>query len=53
MDTILYLGLGDKKVQSFHETIDDVIDRASQLDAEGVKRILWISYFRNKLMIEK
>ena len=39
------LGLGDKKVQSFHETIDDVIDRASQLDAEGVNAYFGLATF--------
>ena len=33
------LGLGDKKVQSFHATIDDVISRANELDAEGINNL--------------
>ena len=39
------LGLGEKKVQSFHATIDDVIDRASQLDAEGINAYFGLATF--------
>ena len=39
------LGLGDKKVQSFHETIDDVIERANELDAEGVNAYFGLATF--------
>ena len=39
------LGLGDKKVQSFHATIDDVIDRANELDTEGVNAYFGLATF--------
>ncbi len=39
------LGLGDKKVQSFHATIDDVIDKANQLDAEGINAYFGLATF--------
>ena len=39
------LGLGDKKVQSFHATIDDVIKRANELDAEGVNAYFGLATF--------
>jgi len=39
------LGLGDKKVQSFHATIDDVIDKANQLDAEGTNAYFGLATF--------
>ncbi len=39
------LGLGDKKVQSFHATIDDVIKKANELDAEGVNAYFGLATF--------
>ena len=39
------LGLGDKKVQSFHATIDDVIEKANELDAEGVNAYFGLATF--------
>jgi len=39
------LGLGDKKVQSFHATIDDVISRANELDAEGINAYFGLATF--------
>ena len=39
------LGLGDKKVQSFHATIDDVIDRANELDTEGINAYFGLATF--------
>jgi len=39
------LGLGDKKVQSFHATIDDVIKRANELDTEGVNAYFGLATF--------
>ncbi len=39
------MGLGDKKVQSFHATIDDVIDKANQLDAEGINAYFGLATF--------
>ena len=39
------LGLGYKKVQSFHATIDDVIDKANQLDAEGINAYFGLATF--------
>ena len=39
------LGLGDKKVQSFHATIDDVIKKANELDAEGINAYFGLATF--------
>jgi hypothetical protein len=39
------LGLGDKKVQSFHATIDDVIIRGNELDAEGINAYFGLATF--------
>ena len=39
------LGLGDKKVQSFHATIDDVISRANELDAQGINAYFGLATF--------
>ena len=39
------LGLGDKKVQSFHATIKDVIRRANELDAEGINAYFGLATF--------
>ena len=39
------LGLGDKKVQSFHATIDDVIERANELDTEGINAYFGLATF--------
>jgi len=39
------LGLGDKKIQSFHATIDDVIERANELDAEGINAYFGLATF--------
>jgi len=39
------LGLGDKKVQSFHATIDDVIEKANELDTEGVNAYFGLATF--------
>jgi hypothetical protein len=40
------LGLGDKKVQSFHTTIDDVISEAHKLDAQGINAYFGLATFR-------
>ena len=39
------LGLGDKKVQSFHATIDDVIEKANELDTEGINAYFGLATF--------
>ena len=44
------LGLGDKKVQSLHATIDDVIDKANQLDAEGINAYFGLATFETSFM---
>ena len=40
------LGLGDKKVQSFHTTIDEVISEAHELDAQGINAYFGLATFQ-------
>ena len=39
------LGLGNKKTQSFHATIDDVITKANELDDEGINAYFGLATF--------